>query len=394
VIDTRAALAELIQHIDEFGDYDDIEATVDALRACGDRSLAPELTVALRRCLHERNFYGRDLIAAVLAGVQGADALPELLRASAVDLGDDQDSLDAEIVDLVKGDPVAARRAVLALAADPDPRLRRTGLGVLGLIAGPQDTDILLRAAADPDPEIRRTALGALPIGGTGDGGQTPAGRDRVFDALVTALRDADAHVRVTAVSQLGHQGRPEAAGHLAALVGDRADQVRQFAAIALGRIGGPATAPALLRLRTDRVRTVREAATEALGSAGGPQAVAALRAMAEDPDPEVRIEAAGALPKLGAEVLPLLTALATDPIPEVRAALISGLARAQPPAPDGFDTVVLTLADDPEHDVRRALATRVRLITPALAPSILRRYLDDPDLHAIAGRELSRLQS
>ncbi|WP_221320341.1 HEAT repeat domain-containing protein [Actinoplanes sp. L3-i22] len=464
VIDNRAALAELIQRLSDDDELDEIR---DALAACGDHTLVPELTAALHRFLDQGDAAGRDVIAGILAGVQGAPALPELLRAAAVDLGDDQDTLDAEIVDLVHTDPAAARPHVLALAAGPDRRLRRMGLNLLGLVAQPSDAGPILDATADPNPGIRtaadpapdiRTAVGSDPDIRTAVGlildaaadpdpdiratavGALPVESDRTFAALVTALRDVDAGVRVTAAAQLGFQGRAEAIPHLAELAGDHADRVRQFAAIALGRIGGPDTAPALLRLRTDRSRDVREAATEALGSAGGPQAIAALRAMAENPDPEVRIQAAAALPKAGAEVLPLLTALAADPIPEVRTALVAGLARAHAPiraasaagravqaptssepaagrpvsapptsapavgdpasaagsaapAPGGFDALVLGLAADPEFDVRHSVARSVRLIAPALAPSILRRYLDDPDLRTVAERELSRLR-
>jgi HEAT repeat protein len=380
VIDTRAALAELIRQIDEFDDYDDMLATLGALTGCGDRTLAPELAAALHRYLDERNFYGRDLIAGVLAGVLGIEALPELLRASARDLGDDQDSLHAEIIDLLQSDPAGARPVVRALAADPDAGLRRIGLWALGFVTEAQDADLLLAAAADSDPRIRSTAFGSL-----------PADDDRTFPALLAGLRDVDSQVRVMAASELGHSRRHDAVPHLIALAGDPADQVRRLVAFALGRIGSPAAAPTLLRLRADPL--VREEATAALGAVGGPVALAALRTLATDPDPEVRIDAADALPRAGAAdagVRPLLAALAADPIAEVRAALVSGLAAVH--APGGFDDLVPALAEDPDPDVRRRIAVTVRLTAPALAPAILRRYLDDPDLHAIAARQLDRL--
>ncbi|SNT01780.1 HEAT repeat [Actinoplanes regularis] len=382
VIDTRAALAEFIRQIDELDDCDDLEKTRVALTGCGDSTLVAELTAALHRFLDEKNFYGRDLIAGVLAGIDGLEALPVLLRASARDLGDDQDSLSAEIVDLLHGNRAAARPAVLALAVDPDSTLRRTGLWALGFVSEPQDTDLLLAAAADSDPRIRAMAYGALP---TAD--------DRAFQALLAGLRDIDPDVRVTAVSQLGYTRRYDAVPHLIALADDLTDRVRRWVVFALGRIGSPDAAPVLLRLRADPL--VREDATAALGAVGGPAALAVLRTLATDPDPRVRIDAATALPQAGVgdpEVRLLLVALAADPVPEVRAALVSGLAAVD--VPGSSDELVLALAEDPEFDVRSRIVVNVRLLAPALAPSILRRYLDDPDLRPIAERQLKRLES
>jgi hypothetical protein len=94
MIDSHGALEALVRHAMELEDgYDDIAPTVTALAACGDTALVPRLQEVLDRFLDQGNFYGRDLIAGVLAGIAGVAALPVLLRASARDLGDDQDGL-------------------------------------------------------------------------------------------------------------------------------------------------------------------------------------------------------------------------------------------------------------------------------------------------------------
>jgi hypothetical protein len=104
VIDKRASLESVIRHATDLeDDYDDIEPTLTALAGSGDRSLVPLLEAALDRFLDGDNFYGRDLVAGVLAGIEGPAALPTLLRASARDLGDDQDSLRSEIIELLEG---------------------------------------------------------------------------------------------------------------------------------------------------------------------------------------------------------------------------------------------------------------------------------------------------
>jgi hypothetical protein len=127
----------------------------------------------LGRFLDDRNFYGRDLIARVLAGIQGVAALPALLGASARDIGDDQDSLQAEIVGLLQADRAQARRTVLAFATGNAPELRRVGLWALGFVAGAQDLDLLAAAAADADPATRSAAVGSIP----GPGGRRPGVR-------------------------------------------------------------------------------------------------------------------------------------------------------------------------------------------------------------------------
>ncbi|MGW5671442.1 hypothetical protein [Micromonospora sp. NPDC003776] len=136
MIDSRRALETVIRHaVDLEDDYDDVAPIVTALTACGDTSLVPRLREALDQFLNEKNFYGRDLIAAVLAGIQGVAALPVLLRASAHDLGDDQDGLRSEIIELMHADPGASRRVVREFATATRPELRRVGLWALGFVA-------------------------------------------------------------------------------------------------------------------------------------------------------------------------------------------------------------------------------------------------------------------
>ncbi|MEU9852749.1 hypothetical protein [Streptomyces sp. NPDC047974] len=101
----------------------DVDATIDLadeIAAGGDRTLLPRLESELDRAVAERNGYARELLGGVLAALGGADTLPTLVRASAVDLGDDQDGLAAEIVDLVQADPKTAERVLRPLTDDDD----------------------------------------------------------------------------------------------------------------------------------------------------------------------------------------------------------------------------------------------------------------------------------
>ncbi|MEV0734086.1 HEAT repeat domain-containing protein [Polymorphospora sp. NPDC050346] len=386
--DERAALQAVVRHaVDLDGDYDGIAPSITALKSCGDTALVPLLHEALDRFLDDGNFYGRDLIADILAGSQEMAALPVLLRASSRDLGDDQDSLSALIIDLMDEDRAAARITVLEFAASHVPELRRTGLWALGFVVESADADLLAAAVNDPDPRARSLAVGSL---------QDPSENNRTFDVLVGALHDRDEQVRVSAISRLGYTGRIDAVAPIAALASDTAHRVRAWVAYALGRLGHPDAAPVLLHLRQDSDSHVRSNAIEAFGSIGGPVAVDALLTLADDDDPQLRARAAEALPKavdFDPRVERQLAVLLGDSEAAVRAATIRGLASAAGRYPQAVPLVV-GLAGDPDPTVRQRVAVVVRRLAPDAAPDILRRYVDDPDqtVRWLADTELTRL--
>ncbi|MEV6352349.1 hypothetical protein [Streptomyces hydrogenans] len=101
----------------------DLDATIelaDEIAADGDRTVLPRLESELDRAVDERNGYAREILGGLVAAVGGPDTLPVLVRASAVDLGDDQDGLAAEIVDLVQADPKTAETVLRPLTEDDD----------------------------------------------------------------------------------------------------------------------------------------------------------------------------------------------------------------------------------------------------------------------------------
>jgi hypothetical protein len=83
------------------------------------------------------------------------------------------------------------------------------------------------------------------------------------FNGYLRSLRDADEHVRLEAVTQLGRMKSQRAIDPLAAtLAGDSSAAVREAAAKALGLIGSPAALPALNRAaQADVDRDVRHTA-------------------------------------------------------------------------------------------------------------------------------------
>ncbi|MFJ6521634.1 hypothetical protein ACIQJ4_25665 [Streptomyces filamentosus] len=101
----------------------DVDATIDLadeIAAGGDRALLPRLESELAGAVAERNGYARELLGGVVAALGGPETLPVLVRASAVDLGDDQDGLAAEIVDLVQADPKTAEAVLRPMTGDDD----------------------------------------------------------------------------------------------------------------------------------------------------------------------------------------------------------------------------------------------------------------------------------
>ncbi|MFI6763119.1 hypothetical protein ACIBF5_28715 [Micromonospora sp. NPDC050417] len=121
-----STLDELIDCIDD--PEDDGTQTyqiVDKLVAAGDLSLIPALTSQLGRFLDDGNFYGRDVIADVLAGLAASKRSRCWSAPRPRDLGDDQDSLGATIVDLVEMARADAHPVLDALLADEDDAVGR-----------------------------------------------------------------------------------------------------------------------------------------------------------------------------------------------------------------------------------------------------------------------------
>ncbi|GGM51583.1 hypothetical protein GCM10007977_061630 [Dactylosporangium sucinum] len=99
--------------------------------------MVPELTAALWAFVADGHCYGRDILAQALATVAGGGAIETLLRVSAVDLGEDQDSLQSAIVAAVAGDLGGAEEVAVG---------RRGSAGAVGRVAGRQRARVRARA--------------------------------------------------------------------------------------------------------------------------------------------------------------------------------------------------------------------------------------------------------
>lgn len=223
--------------------------------------------------------------------------------------------------------------------------------------ASPLDIDLVEVILAHPLAIVRRRAL----VGLTFD-------RARPSTALrgprvVARLGDPDARVRAQAIRALRFH-ETEAAGAAPALALRLADpdpRVRYAAARLLGRLGpaaGERAFRALAGATFDPDARIRRVAVEALAAVGRgrPLLPALPAAMLGRPEPEVRIEAAGALARAGAAAetfRPVWLAAAKDPDAIVRARAIRALGRD----PAGW-TLLRPLGmacQDPDAEVRAA---------------------------------------
>src|SRR5260221_6120 len=257
--------------------------------------------------------------------------------------------------------PPVATPDLTALAADPDPRIRRRAalaIGRVGLLEGSAALQPLL---TDADPEVRQMA--ALALGLLADKAAVPA--------LTAALRDTDPRVRGRAAEALGLIGDAGSAaavgqmvsaavkaGAIASMAPDddqwpkspQADAVRLglFAlvrqqgyeplaaaiedpsgrisawwpvAYALGRINDRRAIPALQQLARTPGRSARAFSARGLGALKDTGSVPLLRSMLDQAKDDVAVASAvvRALGQIGAPegaepIIALLTAANTDP--------------------------------------------------------------------------------
>lgn len=177
-----------------------------------------------------------------------------------------------------RGDDVAAVVARNLRAGDARQR-------VLALRAGAHQSlltpDEWLDALGDHDVDVRREALTLLAYENVGD--------ERLFPAIIDALRDDDALVVDAAAFATGEHLRADAVEALIVVATSHDDaRCREAAVAALGAIGDDRGRDAVLAALEDKP-PVRRRAIVALSNFEGPDIESALERAAQDRDWQVR---------------------------------------------------------------------------------------------------------
>lgn len=191
---------------------------------------------------------------------------------------------------------------------DADAEVRGAVATALGALSGDAALDLLIRALRDRSPSARAQVVKALSFK------KDP----RLLDEFLAALKDRNAGVREQAAAALGRLGDTRAVDPLLAVLSNRAAEVVAKAAQALGRLHDKRAAEALIKLLRHRDWHVRVNAGEALGALGDPRAVVPLMQALENGQDDAWIRGAYAesLASLGdlRAIAPLRKMLASVP--------------------------------------------------------------------------------
>lgn len=261
-----------------------------------------------------------------------AELSPLAVERRCVRLGEEAISAIAELIQLEDLRRYDAER-ISAIAAHPEPEVRRRAIRAAARIGEPAAVGLLLQALGDPVPAVRADA--AFGLGLLGD-----AVRETIIAAIAAVAEDENEHdePRLEAVWALGRIG------------GDLARQ--RVVGILEHELDAGGASPVLHEALLAAWRFQHEESTRR-----------ALVRAARHEDPDVRRHAVYALVR-GAytDVAPLLIERLADAHPETRALAVRGLgahlSAADAPRPGDNDVVVVrravrAAADDPHPHVR-----------------------------------------
>ena len=240
----------------------------------------------------------------------------------------------------VEDAPAFERRTVNALVAafnDPEPNVRMAAVYAFSRYKDARATSALVDALTDQQPSVRLFALRAL--GKIADPTRAPH--------LIARLRDESAAVRTEAVSALGAIGRSDAAQRLMAdpSVHVRCAVVSAFAASTTAESIAP-----IKEMLNDGSVSVRVAAIDALSSRLGPAILDRVELWALDEDWRIRVAAARAAGRAGADAKELGETLFNDDDRRVAVAYLEGLAGGE-----SADELVLEALEEDDLAVRGA---------------------------------------
>jgi HEAT repeat protein/beta-lactamase regulating signal transducer with metallopeptidase domain len=226
----------------------------------------------------------------------------------------------------------------------------------------------LIAALSDPDANVRMAAANSL--------GQLED--PRAIPALIAASRDSNAQVRSAAFDALTNFEDPRVVEPMIAALKDPDADVRQRAAQTLGSLQDKRALQPLMAALADSSADVRQAAAQSLGELQDPAAAGALAGALKDPKADVRQAAAQSLGEFELRVAPpALIAALKDADPDVRQAAAQSLGEIQDPA---AVPALQSSLGDANADVREGAVRALIEISDSTAISALISALKSSD--------------
>ena len=193
-----------------------------------------------------------------------------------------------------------------------------------GLQAAPTTVAPLFRSQPDSRPLMRDPAAQAQAAPAP-----APAANAAFNEALLEAVNDEDADIRLLALSSLSRVGGPDAAAMLVKALEDSSQDIRRMALLGLIRIEYPQAQSHLARALQDESEDVRTAAVLGLKRLNHPERRAMLLRAAVDASSDVRAMVALALGgEDGADVDAMLVKLSSDASSDVRRGALVSMAQ------------------------------------------------------------------
>ena len=275
---------------------------------------------------------------------------------------------------------------------------------------GQQGVPALLAALKDPQAQVRVAALellaslegrAAIPeiaplvldrenaVAVRAVGALFELGGDQTTAPLKTAFHSPSARVRTETASLAGDARASRFIADLGALLSDELPGVRRTAVEALRAIGDPATLPFLMAATGDGKAAIAASAIAGLDNLKDPRALARIAPLSGALSPEVRAAVAHAIPALRGltTYAALFLQLAQDPDKGVRLAAATGLRDA---ATQEAGPGLALLVADPDPGVRRLAVQALREQKGPVATAALAVVLNDPDENVRASAVLA----
>ncbi|MBP80845.1 MAG: hypothetical protein CL395_02590 [Acidiferrobacteraceae bacterium] len=367
------AVAPLVESL--LGDPEG-EVRIEAARALA-KLRATQAVEPLIRCLRE-------------------DGLPQLdLSVDDFEFGDSLEVQSQALTALGEIGDCRATAPVVEVLSNPDYEdLQESGFEVLSKLDDRQAEVFLLeQLASSSDSLTRRRAARAL--AGLAHGESQSGQPGSVILALINALLDVDATVRISAGQALATVDHPVVTVPLTLLLTDLDGQVRAEAADILVRAQAPGVVERLLEMVADADLELKVEITRILGGSGDPKTLPMLRKMLSSGDERLCYQAVNALGTLGLPgVEHDLARILNDPQfhTNTRARVATALgsiigaaqtqvcerdAIADPAREQTLQALELAVFDRNDAVALAALATLTELVTPQEAMQFLLTLLD-----------------